>query len=50
METKQDVKAITFRLPVELIAALQRMAAYQTRSVNKQMEAILKAATRDFQK
>jgi len=34
METKQLVKAITFRLSEEVIRALQRMAATQSRSVN----------------
>jgi hypothetical protein len=48
METKQLVKAITFRLSEEVIRALQRMAATQSRSVNKQAEAILKYATREF--
>lgn len=50
MNKQPPLKPVSFRINLELYDALQRMALYQSRSVTKQLEAILKVATRDFQK
>lgn len=47
---KPNLKPVSFRIDADLYDALQRMAFYQSRSITKQLEAILKKATIDFQK
>lgn len=49
MAQKTKLKPVSFRIPEELYQALQRMAFFQSRSITKQLEAILKVSTRDFQ-
>ncbi len=49
MTQKEKLKPVSFRIPEDLYHALQRMAFHQSRSITKQLEAILKVSTRDFQ-